>query len=256
MILAIDIGNTNIVIGGYVDDKLELVARINTEKNKTEDEYIVLIKDIILSKSHSLEEIDGAIISSVVPQTTYILKTALDMLFNIDTIIVSMNINTGITIKYADPNQIGADFICGLVGVAEKYELPCIVIDFGTATKTSVINKEKEFIGAAIMPGIGISLDALASKTAQLPNISLNFPPKSIMGNNTIDCMKAGIVYGNACMVDGIVKMHKDELGEEIRVIATGGLAKHIVKHCKEEIIYDQDLLLDGLNKLYKMNKK
>lgn len=255
MILAIDIGNTNIVIGGFIDDKLELVARINTEKNKTEDEYIVLLRDIIISKSHTLDEIEGAIISSVVPQTTYILKNALDMAFNIDTIIVSMKIKTGITLRYADPNQIGADFICGLAGAVEKYELPCLVIDFGTATKTSVINKEKQFIGAAIMPGIGISLDALAARTAQLPNINLNSPPESIMGNNTIDCMKAGVIYGNACMIDGIIKKHKEELGEDIKVIATGGLAKHIVKHCKEEIIYDRDLLLDGLNYLYKLNQ-
>lgn len=254
MVLTIDIGNTNIVIGGYIDDKLELVARINTEKNKTEDEYIVLLRDIIISKSHTLDEIEGAIISSVVPQTTYILKNALDMAFGIDTIIVSMNINTGITLKYASPNEVGADFICGLVGAIEKYELPCLVVDFGTATKTSVINRQKEFIGATIMPGIGISLDALASRTAQLPNISLNSPPDTIMGNNTIDCMKAGVIYGNACMIDGIIKMHKEELGENMSVIATGGLAKHIVKHCKEKIIYDRDLLLDGLNKLYKLN--
>jgi type III pantothenate kinase len=178
------------------------------------------------------------------------------MAFNIDTVIVSMNINTGITLKYASPNEVGADFICGLAGVIDKYNLPCLIIDFGTATKTSVINKEKEFIGAAIMPGIGISLDALASRTAQLPNISLNSPPDSIMGNNTIDCMKAGVIYGNACMVDGIIKRHKEELGEDLTVIATGGLAKHIVKHCKEEIIYDRDLLLEGLNKLYKINEK
>lgn len=255
MVLTIDIGNTNIVIGGYINDKLELVARINTEKNRTEDEYIVLIRDIIISKSHTLDEIEGAIISSVVPQTTYILKNALDIAFNIDTIIVSMNINTGITLKLASPNEVGADFICGLAGVIDKYELPCLVIDFGTATKTSVINKEKQFIGASIMPGIGISLDALASRTAQLPNINLNAPPDSIMGNNTIDCMKSGVIYGNACMVDGIIRRHKEELGEDIRVIATGGLAKHIVKHCNEEIIYDRDLLLEGLNKLYKMNK-
>lgn len=255
MVLTIDIGNTNIVIGGYINDKLELVARINTEKNRTEDEYIVLIRDIIISKSHTLDEIEGAIISSVVPQTTYILKNALDIAFNIDTIIVSMNINTGITLKSASPNEVGADFICGLAGVIDKYELPCLVIDFGTATKTSVINKEKQFIGASIMPGIGISLDALASRTAQLPNINLNAPPDSIMGNNTIDCMKSGVIYGNACMVDGIIRRHKEELGEDIRVIATGGLAKHIVKHCNEEIIYDRDLLLEGLNKLYKMNK-
>ena len=255
MILVIDIGNTNIVIGGYINDKLELVARINTEKSKTEDEYIVLLRDIIFSKGHELSEIEGAIISSVVPQTTYILKNALDMAFNIDTIIVSMNINTGITLKYASPNEVGADFICGLAGVIDKYNLPCLIIDFGTATKTSVINKEKEFIGAAIMPGIGISLDALASRTAQLPNISLNSPPESIMGNNTIDCMKAGVIYGNACMVDGIIKRHKEELGKDLTVVATGGLSKHIVKHCKEKIIYDRDLLLEGLNKLYKMNK-
>ncbi len=255
MVLTIDIGNTNIVIGGFIDDSLELVARINTEKNKTEDEYIVLLRDVIFSKGHKLDEIKGAIISSVVPQTTYVLKNALDTTFGIDTIIVSMKINTGISLKYADPNQIGADFICALAGAVQKYELPCLVIDFGTATKTAVINKEKQFIGATIMPGIGISLDSLASRTAQLPNINLNSPPESIMGNNTIDCMKAGIVYGNACMVDGIIKRHKEEIGEDIRVIATGGFAKHIVKHCKEEIVYDRDLLLDGLNKLYKMNK-
>lgn len=255
MILAIDVGNTNIVIGGYYNGKFEFVSRINTDRNRTEDEYIILLRDIIRSKSYKNEDIKGAIVSSVVPQTTYILKNALDVAFNLETVIVSMNINTGITVKRADPNQVGADFICGLVGAVDKYKLPCLVIDFGTATKTSVINENKEFIGASIMPGIKISLDALANKTAQLPNIDLQLPPNSIMGNNTIDCMKAGVIYGNACMVDGIIKMHKEELGENITVVATGGLAKHIIEHCKENIIYDENLLLDGLNKLYKMNK-
>lgn len=254
MILAIDVGNTNIVIGGYHNDNFEFVSRINTDRNRTEDEYVILLRDIIHSKSYKNEDIKGAIISSVVPQTTYILKNALDVAFNVETVIVSMNINTGITVKRADPNQVGADFICGLVGAVDKYKLPCLVIDFGTATKTSVINENKEFIGASIMPGIKISLDALANKTAQLPNIDLELPPNSIMGNNTIDCMKAGVIYGNACMVDGIIKMHKEELGENITVIATGGLAKHIIEHCKENIIYDENLLLDGLNNIYKLN--
>lgn len=253
MILTLDVGNTNIVIGGFLKDKLAFVSRIATDTKKTEDEYAVLFKNIAELHNVTEAEVSGAIISSVVPPLTNTLKLALSTVFGVSALVVGPGIKTGINIKCDNPASVGADLICACVAAHYVYGSPSLIVDMGTATKMMVVDETGTFTGAAIIPGVNIGLKALASGTAQLPQISLE-APKSVIGKNTIDCMRSGVVFGNACMIDGMIDRFNKEAGEELKVIATGGLAESIVPYCKAEISLDKDLLLKGLYIIYKKN--
>ncbi|MDO4744219.1 MAG: type III pantothenate kinase [Clostridia bacterium] len=253
MVLAIDIGNTNIVLGGFVDDKLEFVARIATNVNKTEDEYATKIKSVLAIHSVDKSVVKGAIISSVVPPLNSVMKKAIKFVYSIDPVMVGPGIKTGIKIQCDNPASVGADLICACVAAHHIYGSPSLIVDMGTATKMMVMDKSGAFIGVSIIPGVGMGLKALASDTAQLPQIGLE-APKSVIGKNTVDCMKSGVVFGNACLIDGMIDRFNKEMGEDLKVYATGGLASTIVCHCTHEISLDEDMVLKGLNILYKKN--
>jgi len=252
MILTIDVGNTHTIIGAYKDDVLTFTSRISSDRNKTQDEYAVAISSI-LSLYSAKDSIEGAIISSVVPQVSGMLENALKNLFNCKVFIVGPGVKTGLNIKIDNPAQLGADLVCVSVGALLKYPLPSIVFDLGTATTISALNEKGEMIGGSILTGVGTALNALAQGTAQLPQISLSGSVSTI-GSNTVDCMRSGAIIGNAAMMDGMILRYKEILGENTTVIATGGLASSIVPHCREKITVDSNLLFDGLYAIYKKN--
>lgn len=254
MILAIDIGNTNIVVGCIRDDEILFTERMSTDSNKTVLEYAVSIKTLLELYSISPKDLTGSIISSVVPPVTNTIKEALSKITHHHVMVVGPGIKTGMNILMDNPAATGSDLIVDAVAAIAEYPVPLIIFDFGTATTASVVDKKKNYIGGMILPGLRISLDALTNRTSQLPRISLK-APKKVIGTNTIDCMTSGILYGNASMLDGIVEHIEEELGEKATVIATGGLANLIVPLCKKEIILDDNLLLRGLNLIYKKNQ-
>lgn len=253
MILTIDIGNTNIVIGGFEDDNLVFVARMATDVSKTEDEYATKIRSILGIHDIDKSQIHGAIISSVVPPLNSVIKQAIQLIYGVEPLMVQPGIKTGINIHCDNPSSVGADLICACVAAHHIYGSPSLIVDMGTATKIMIMDKNGTFIGLSIIPGVNIALKALASGTAQLPQISLE-APKSVIGKNTVDCMKSGIVFGNASLIDGMIDRFNEEMGEVLPVYGTGGLAPTILCHCKHEITFDSDMVLKGLNILYKKN--
>lgn len=253
MVLAIDIGNTNIVVGCFKDNKILFRERLSTNKQSTALEYTVMFKTIFELNGISSFEFKGGIISSVVPPVTLTVKEAMERLTNKEILTVGPGIKTGLKILLDNPVQLGSDRVADGVAAINLYPVPCIMIDMGTATTISVIDKDKNFIGGLILPGLHTSLDSLANKTSQLPNISL-VPPKKVIGTNTVDCMKSGIINSNAASLDGIIERIEDELGEKCTVVSTGGVAKVIIPYCKRDIIIDDDLLLKGLMIIYNKN--
>ncbi len=250
MILAVDIGNTNIVIGGFEQDKLKFVSRISTDKKLMKDQYKVQFNQILQLYGHDKSEFTGAIISSVVPPLLPTVKGAVAELLKCEVTTVSPGTKTGLNIKIDNPAVLGSDLVCAAVGAIKNYEYPCIIVDLGTATKFSAIDKNASFIGASILPGISISLDALSEKTAQLPHI--NFSDTSVViGKNTVESMKSGIVFGTASMIDGMIDRFIKEMGE-CSVVATGGFAKSIIPYCSHDIKVDEDLILLGLYEIYR----
>ncbi len=254
MILVADIGNTNIVLGGFDGDSLNFVVRIATNPKKTEDEYASKIRSILHMHNVMSEDVEGAIISSVVPPLNPIIKKALKLVYNVEPLMVEPGIKTGINLKCDDPSSVGADLICACVAANHLYGSPCLVIDMGTATKILLIDDSGAFSGASIIPGVAMGLISLSSGTAQLPQVNLE-APKTVAGKNTIDCMKSGVVYGNASMIDGMINRFFKEYGKDIPVYATGGLSSTIIPHCEHDIIIDDNLLLKGLNVIYNKNK-
>ena len=254
MILAIDIGNTNIVVGCIDDKKTYFIERLSTVRTKTELEYAVDLKTVLDIYHIKKTDIEGCIISSVVPQITNIAKLAAEKILKKEVMVLGPGVKTGLNIMMDNPGQLGADLVANAVAGLNEYPVPFIVIDMGTATTVSVVNDKKQYIGGMIMPGVGVSLDALTARASQLSEISID-APKHVLGKNTIECMKSGVLYSNAAAIDGIVDRVEEELGEKATVIATGGLAKKIVSHCKKEIILDEDLLLKGLLVIYEKNK-
>jgi type III pantothenate kinase len=250
MILAIDMGNTNIVIGCIDNEKIYFEERMATDLSKTELEYYVLFKTVTDLYDIKREEITGAIISSVVPPLVNVIKSAVEKLIGKSPYIVGSGIKTGLNIVMDNPRQLGSDLVVDAVAGLKEYGEALIIIDIGTATTISVVDKKKNYIGGVIMPGVKISSDSLVSRTAQLSKVSLSAPEKCI-GKNTADCMKSGIIYGHAACLDGMIERIENELGYKCTVIATGGLAGVIIPHCKRTIIEDQGLLLKGLKIIY-----
>ena len=253
MILAIDIGNTNIVIGGVQDRQVLFCERFQTNHRATSLEYAAIFKVTLEIHRIDRREITGAILSSVVPSITNTVREAVEKYTASHVLVVGPGIKTGIRIQADNPAQLGSDLVVGAVAGAASYPVPLIIIDMGTATTVSVVDSEKTFIGKMILPGVQVSLDALISRTSQLPKISLE-PPKKLIGSNTVDSIKGGILYGNAGALDGIIDRIEAELGEPCTVIATGGLAHIITPLCRHEIALDEELLLRGLMILYEKN--
>lgn len=254
MILAIDIGNTNIVVGCIDEEKIYFTERLSTVRTKTELEYAVDLKTVLDIYHIKRTDIEGCIISSVVPQITGIAKLAAEKILKKEVMVLGPGVKTGLNIVMDNPGQLGADLVADAVAGLASYPVPLVVIDMGTATTISVVNSKKQYIGGMIMPGVGISLDALTARASQLSGISID-APRHIIGKNTIECMKSGVLYSNAAALDGIIDRIEEELGEKTTVIATGGLAKKIVSHCRKEIILDEELLLKGLMLIYGKNK-
>ncbi|MBE7001959.1 MAG: type III pantothenate kinase [Ruminococcaceae bacterium] len=255
MILTIDVGNTNIVLGGVREDTIVFKARLRTEATKTSDQYCVDLKILLDMHRIAPEEIEGCIISSVVPQVLNSFQTAIKKLFGKTCLVVGPGIKTGLDIRVENPGQTGADLVVADVAALREHKPPLIVIDMGTATTMSVLDAKGAHIGGCIIPGVRISMDALTDKTALLPGLQLD-QPKQAIGRNTVDAMRSGIMMGTACMLDGMVQRMEQELGAKTTVIATGGIAKFIVPLCKTPMIYDKDLLIKGLATLYRENEK
>lgn len=255
MILTIDIGNSNIVIGGVVEDTICFEGRLRTDATKTSDEYCIDLKMLLEVYGYGRKDIEGTIIASVVPQVLNSMQTAIKKLTGRAALVVGPGLKTGLNIQIENPGQTGADLVVGAVAALREHKAPLIVVDMGTATTMMVLDKNSAFVGGCIMPGVKISLDALTDRTALLPGLQLDQPKKAI-GRNTIDCMRSGIMLGAACMIDGMVQRMEEELGCETTVIATGGIAKFVVPMCRREIIYDKDLIVKGLAALYRDNKR
>lgn len=256
MIIAVDIGNTNIVLGCAENDKILFRERIATNQTATDLEYAVEIRAALEMNNIDIKAIDGAIISSVVPSVTGTVKAAIMKLTGVKAMVVGPGIKTGLSIMIDNPAQLGSDLVVDAVAGIGEYKAPMIIIDMGTATTLSVIDAKNNYIGGVIMTGMAVSTDALISRTAQLPKIAFE-KPRKVIGTNTVDCLKSGIMYSNACAIDGMVDRLEEELGEKCTVIATGGLSGVVIPLCRrEDIILDDTLLLKGLMIIYNRNKR
>ena len=255
MLLAIDIGNTNLVIGCIDHDEILFKARIATDRTRTSDQYGVEIKSMIEAYGVHVSDIDDCIISSVVPPVFNSVRTGVIKVIGKQPMVVGPGLKTGLNIHVDVPSQVGSDRIVIAVAALAEYKAPLILMDLGTATTIEVVEPENVYLGGVIFPGVRISLDALTSRASQLPGISLD-KPRQVIGKNTIDCMRSGMMYGTAAMIDGLIERMEEELGHSATLIATGGMAQFITPLCKREIILDKDLLLKGLNVIYKKNKR
>ncbi len=255
MILAIDIGNTNIVLGCLKSgENVRFVERLSTDRKKTILEYAIGIKNVLEIYHINANALEGAIISSVVPQLTNIISEAVEKVTKHHPLIVGPGVKNGLKIKMDNPAQVGSDLIVEAVAGVNEYPVPLIIIDMGTATTLCVVDKECNYIGGMILPGVRGSLDFLVNRASQLSNISLD-PPKRLIGKNTIECMQSGMIHGSAACIDGMIERIEDELGEKTTVIATGGLSDTIIPHCKHHILIDDALLLKGLILIYSKNQ-
>lgn len=251
MILAVDVGNTNTVLGILDGDNMIFSGRIATKTDETEDDCAVRLYSFL--QINSVGKIDGAIISSVVPVLNRTLLKAIKKVTGVDALVVGPGIKTGLNIRIDNPAELGADLVVGAVASIAKYPCPQIIFDLGTATTASVIDKNKTYIGGAVLCGVKTAINAISSGTAQLPQVDISAPDKAIC-SNTIDCMRSGAVFGNAALIDGLVSRFEDELGEKATVVITGGLGKTISQQCKTDVFYDENLLIDGLKIIYDKN--
>lgn len=254
MILAIDIGNTHIVVGCLEGETLSASFRLATDRSKTAEEYTLLLMGVFSMRGIDPESIEGGIISSVVPVLRPVLRDAVEKLTGKHPLLVGAGVKTGLNIKVDNPAQLGSDRVVDAVAACAKYPKPIMIVDMGTSTTISVIDREGSFLGGMIIPGLRLAVDALSSRASQLPqNISLEVPDKMI-GTNTLDCMKSGSVYGSVAMLDGIITRLEKELGEPVTAVATGGNISMVAPLCRKKIHVEPDLLLQGLRILYEKN--
>ena len=253
MIFVLDVGNTNTVLGVYKNDELQHHWRIETSRNKTEDEYGMIIKSLLEHEDLSFTDFDGIIISSVVPPIMAALERMCEKYFKMKPLVVGAGIKTGLDIKYDNPKEVGADRIVNAVAAIHQYGGPLIIVDFGTATTYCYVNEKKQYMGGAIAPGIGISTEALYSRASKLPRIEI-VKPDSIVGRSTVSAMQAGILYGYVGQVEGIVRRMKAESPVEPKVIATGGLSALIADESNVIDVVDPYLTLTGLKIIYQRN--
>ena len=254
MILAIDIGNTNIVIGCFHNNEIIFRERISTNQTSTSLEYASFIKTAFEIHQIDYKDIKGAIISSVVPGITSTVKSTIEGIIKRDVMVVGPGIKTGLNIQIDNPSQLGSDLAVCAVAAINEYDGPLIVIDMGTATTISAIDTNSRYLGGSIAPGVLVSHDALINRTSQLQKVSFD-KPKHVIGTNTKDCIKTGLLYGSAAMIDGLIDRIQEEMGKSCKIIATGGLSTTIIPLCKHKIIIDKDLLLKGLMVIYNKNK-
>ncbi len=253
MILAIDIGNTNLVIGCIEGEKICFEERLSTNISKTELEYVVDFITILNLHQIEKESITGCIVASVVPPLNTVVKSAIEKLLHISPIFVGPGVKTGLNIAIDNPASVGADLIVNAVAGLQEYGAPLVMIDMGTATTITVLDEKKNYIGGIILPGLRVSLEALVNSTSQLPRISLE-APKKVIARNTVDSMKSGMVIGQAAEMDGLIDRIWEELNMETPVVASGGLAGFIVPHCRKKIILDNELTMKGLGIIYRKN--
>ena len=254
MLFAIDMGNSNIVLGCMEGDEILFEERLATNHEKTELEYAIDFKNLLELHGIQPQQVTGSIISSVVPPLTEVICAAVKKIIGIRPLIVGPGVKNGLPIAIDNPAQLGADLVIGAVAGLAEYPVPMAIIDMGTATTISVINAKGQYIGGMILPGMRKALNSLVSETSQLPDISME-SPKRVIGRNTIDCMKSGMVYGNAAQLDGLLLRIEEELGMPVTAVATGGMSQVVVPHCRREIHVEPHLLLKGLKIVYDMNQ-
>ena len=254
VVLAVDIGNSNVVIGCFEGEDILFTERLATNRNATAMEYVVFIKTVLELNGFGHQEYEGGIISSVVPVVTNSMREAIRKLIGKEPLVIGPGLKTGLKIRIDNAAQLGSDRVTDAVAAVEQYPCPLIIIDMGTATTISVVDKEKNFIGGLIMPGLRISSEALAGRASQLPQISLD-PPKNAIGRNTVDCMRSGIILGAASTIDGLIDHIQEELGYSCTVVATGGNSRVVMPYCAHAIIWDDQLLLKGLRYIYWKNQ-
>ena len=255
MLLALDMGNTNITLGVFDGERLMLESRMATDRTKMTDQYAVELLDILRLYHVPPDHFEGAVISSVVPPLDHAIRHAVKKVTGVMPLLVGPGTKTGINIRIDNPAQLGPDLLVGAVAAVAKYGAPCIIWDLGTATTMSVVDRDGIFRGGAIMPGIGVSFDTLTANTSLLPRISLEAPSRAV-GANTIESMQSGAVYGTAAMLDGMCDRVEEELGYPADVVATGGLGPVVTPYCRRKIHYDDDLLLEGLRMVYEKNRR
>ena len=256
MLLAIDLGNTNIKYGVFDGDNMVASFRVSSRISRTADEYGSVLVGLLADRNINKKDITGIIFSSVIPALNYTICHMCEFFFGISPLVVGPGVKTGLNIKADNPKEVGADIIVNSVSAYNKYGGPIVVIDFGTATTFDVINDKCELLGVVIAPGIKTSLEGLATKTAQLPMVELD-APKTVIGKNTKHCMQSGIIFGFAGLVDNIVAKIKREINcSDVKVVATGGLGEIIAKESKSITKVDRTLTLDGLKIIYNLNSK
>lgn len=254
MLLVIDAGNTNVAIGVYREEELLFVSRLATDPTMTEDQFAIALSNIFKLNGIEGATFKGAAISSVVPELTRAIKRGARKVTESEPVVLGPGVKTGLDIRIDNPTELGADLAATAVGALGKYELPCIIVDLGTATKVTVLGEDGAFLGCAIAPGMLISLNALAKGASQLSSIALK-SPRATIGTNTVESMRAGLVHGTAEMLDGLIDRMNRELSTEAKtIVATGGLCTVVAKHCRHEMVIDQNLLLEGLRKVYEKN--
>ena len=255
MILTLSVENTNLVMGCFDGDVLRFTSRLAADRNKTGDEYAISFKSILDMHGIRREQITGSIVASVVPALIREIMEALRLTLGKEPLLVGPGVKTGLNILSDNPAALGSDLVVNAVAATNEYPAPLIVIDLDTATTLLAVNEKKAFVGSIIAPGVSISARALAESCDQLPQITIE-PPRELIGRNTVDCMKSGVVFGIAAMLDGMVDRMERELGGDCRVVVTGPMAEVIVPHCRREMTMDPTLLLKGLRRIYEKNNR
>ena len=255
MLLTADVGNTNIKLVIYNGDELRFKLRFSTDTSKTSDELAVELYTFFQIYHIDTARISASIISSVVPKITQPLTEAIRVVTGAKSLVVGPGLKTGMELRIDRPETLGGDIVCGCVGALEKYGGPVIMIFMGTATVIAFADENRVYRGGAIAPGVGISLDALTARGALLPAVDLK-APKSVIRTNTVDCIRSGVMFGTACMLDGMIDRFMAEAGADAKIIATGGLAPQMIANCTHDITFDGNIILDGLNAIYKRNRK
>ncbi|MDR0222804.1 MAG: type III pantothenate kinase [Oscillospiraceae bacterium] len=252
MLLTVDAGNTNTVIAVFKEEKAVFVSRVNTDAARMADQYAIIFRDILKLYETDINGIDGAIISSVVPPATRQIIAAAKMLLGIDALVVGPGLKTGLNIRIDEPSSLGADLVCGAVAAKALYPAPCVAVDLGTVTKVMALDKDGALIGGVLAPGVGISFEAMAGKTALLPLVGAERVER-VIGTNTADSIRAGILIGAACMLDGLIERFEAELGD-CSAVATGGFSEIIAPYCKRKITVNKNLVSEGMRIIYEKN--